>query len=523
MVPNCKDEVGSLEIALILCSIDKTMKQLIFRLNHQQHRNHKYKHRDHVKHEHPRNQTQSVEKSIERDDVRSSPECSLRSADRELIDVPNQSTIEVNTSCPSPREVSAQHETILSTDRSKPASTWKFPDVYEIPGSPEPLERVSFPLPKISSWPRYSVLTVRQQPSCIATLPCKRSGDVAKSSGSSHSSKHKLSRDDPASAQRDPKRRKTPSVAAQAPVASMVANDKSNKTSSMSSPSRKSPREKKTTLRPDLASEDQLQEAMATPAPASPTNDTASRSFKELQETLRKNTWSGQSAANDINQANSRDGDARTPPETLTSNQKTVDKSSSHSSAPTSSSRAPASPSPGGTPAQRSHRLPTASSILDDFRRPASQSSGIPLTKPTTPTYRPSIEFVYSIILSRTPVYKTKGWQPLGRFQEKSIAQLISEAPFSSSSSLSPTASIKGISITMEGPGVSMEEQFLLDDESHESRWESLKRRFKKQMNYAATTWNGDGKLIVDIEIEPLRKEDRGETQSTDFVELDEW
>lgn len=64
-----------------------------------------------------------------------------------------------------------------------------------------------------------------------------------------------------------------------------------------------------------------------------------------------------------------------------------------------------------------------------------------------------SIEFNYSIILARTPVYKVKGWQPKGHFLEKSLSELINEIPLEEEE----YGTITGLIIRLTGPGADME------------------------------------------------------------------
>ena len=129
---------------------------------------------------------------------------------------------------------------------------------------------------------------------------------------------------------------------------------------------------------------------------------------------------------------------------------------------------------------------------------------------------KPCIEFVYRIVLSRSPVYKSKGFQPQGKFQEKSIERLIQELPIE--------GHIKGLVLTMEGPGVSMEERFDNDDEACEIRFEGMKRAFKKQLSArVAASVEHKKVLVVDIEIELLRDNQPEDFEKPDLMDLDDW
>jgi hypothetical protein len=118
-----------------------------------------------------------------------------------------------------------------------------------------------------------------------------------------------------------------------------------------------------------------------------------------------------------------------------------------------------------------------------------------------------NIEFVYRVILSRTPVYLCKGWQPNGKFQEKSLRELLTELPLE--------GTIKGLTFVLEGPGMRIEEQIEAEDENH---FESMKRHFNKRIRACLANWSpSKGPLMVEIEIEPLRDEsDQGNDEADD-------
>ena len=122
-----------------------------------------------------------------------------------------------------------------------------------------------------------------------------------------------------------------------------------------------------------------------------------------------------------------------------------------------------------------------------------------------------NIEFVYRVILSRTPVYLCKGWHPKGKFQEKSLRELLTELPLE--------GTVKGLAFTLEGPGLHIEEQI---DGEDENRFEIMKKHFNKQIRAClASCAQSKTPLLIEIEIEPLRGESVQGNDEIDDADID--
>jgi hypothetical protein len=170
----------------------------------------------------------------------------------------------------------------------------------------------------------------------------------------------------------------------------------------------------------------------------------------------------------------------------------------------------------------RSHspNAPFSNTIIGSARRPFT-----PATTIVTPEIRsehteipkqpqqgkPKIKVEYFVVLSRSPVYESKGWQPEGNFQEKTLLQLLRQLPLH--------GDIKGLIFTLEGPGLKMEQRI---DSEDESGFETMKRRFSKMMRVSLASHSDTEKvLIFEIEIESLKEEAiaaGGEDEDTSFL-----
>lgn len=119
------------------------------------------------------------------------------------------------------------------------------------------------------------------------------------------------------------------------------------------------------------------------------------------------------------------------------------------------------------------------------------------------------INFTYRIILSRLPVYQSKNWRPNGKFQDKSLKQLLQELPLKSP---------KELIFTLEGPSIKVEEQIDCEDELG---FEAMKRHFNKVIKSSLSNHNTVGEpLCLEIEIEPVHGDEPargGEADGDDF------
>ncbi|KAM0813072.1 hypothetical protein AB5N19_13063 [Seiridium cardinale] len=119
--------------------------------------------------------------------------------------------------------------------------------------------------------------------------------------------------------------------------------------------------------------------------------------------------------------------------------------------------------------------------------------------KPDAPRPRalpkPVIEFIYRIILSRTPIYSYRSWNPARKLEETSLAQIIEE--------LGLAADAKGIVFTAEGPNFRAVEEVLRDDEI---RFSSFIKQIKRAIRGLLMSGRGvNSPIVFDMEIEPMR------------------
>lgn len=106
----------------------------------------------------------------------------------------------------------------------------------------------------------------------------------------------------------------------------------------------------------------------------------------------------------------------------------------------------------------------------------------------------PAIEINYHIVLSKSPVYRSIGWQPSRALREMSLTQLLSEIPLKGDT--------KGLGFTLEGPGLHIKDSI---ECGKESGFMILKKRFNKGIS-AALDNNAASieRLTFDLEIELL-------------------
>jgi hypothetical protein len=130
------------------------------------------------------------------------------------------------------------------------------------------------------------------------------------------------------------------------------------------------------------------------------------------------------------------------------------------------------------------------------------------------------INFHYKVILSRTPVYQVRSWQPKGHFLEKSLSELIDELPFENKEG------VIGLIIRLTGPGVDIEEtiecgQDAVDD--YNSVKEDLMQIVKMCLKGHIKASTGS-KLVMKFMIEAVREggvdKDKNESDDDDHVLL---
>jgi len=130
---------------------------------------------------------------------------------------------------------------------------------------------------------------------------------------------------------------------------------------------------------------------------------------------------------------------------------------------------------------------------------------------------KPMVNFIYRVVLTRTPKTVTERWNPRGRLQDKTMAELIRELPFE--------ADVQGLMFTIEGPGMKTIERILGDDEDG---FDSMKRYinteirdwFSRSRRQAGDT-GAAPRLVLDLLIERMSDEDQGGDEKSEDLELD--
>ncbi|KAL2192292.1 hypothetical protein P885DRAFT_82332 [Corynascus similis CBS 632.67] len=128
-----------------------------------------------------------------------------------------------------------------------------------------------------------------------------------------------------------------------------------------------------------------------------------------------------------------------------------------------------------------------------------------------------SIEFIYRIVLSRTPKTVTERWTPQGRFQDKTLAQLLKELPFHDNSDES-----QGLIFTIDSPCMTTTERILNNDEGG---FLSLKGYINREIRAWLARQRRLGvetqpRLLVDILIERMSDEKEQELDGLEDLEL---
>ena len=106
-----------------------------------------------------------------------------------------------------------------------------------------------------------------------------------------------------------------------------------------------------------------------------------------------------------------------------------------------------------------------------------------------------SFEIMFRVIVSRTPTYLCKGWQPKGKFQDKSLSELLTELPVQ--------GTFEGLAFALEGPGMRYEEEIKVGDDN---RFENMKKYFLKNIKACLGNAHDKKPLIFEVEIEPMRE-----------------
>ncbi|GAB1314518.1 hypothetical protein MFIFM68171_04728 [Madurella fahalii] len=130
---------------------------------------------------------------------------------------------------------------------------------------------------------------------------------------------------------------------------------------------------------------------------------------------------------------------------------------------------------------------------------------------------KPLINFMYRIVLSRTPKTVTERWSPRGRFQDKTLAELLKELPFNDGEA-------QGLIFTIESDCMRTVERILNDDEDS---FASMKRYINMEIRewFMRQQHLKDGtppRLAIDILIERMSDDNKPGVNVLGDLEL-EW
>lgn len=300
--------------------------------------------------------------------------------------------------------------------------------------------------------------------------------------------KHRLDAEDAAALGRVGKRTK---------VHSRTPSKNASERKSVELSKRISRRQRKPVPRPERATEDQVNEVISSPTPSASQKAEMHTRRKDRLETKRPASIMGSDESqstlvvNSVEQGFPQNQPSSRPVEPDI-HMKGVHPSDVDQAVQTSDA-----------PAFHFGHLPTPSSVSEVPKEIRHQSEGA--------RSRVSVEFVYRVILSRTPVYLCKGWYPKGKFQDKTLRELLTELPLE--------GTINGLTFTLEGPGFHIEQQI---DGEDENRFEIMKRHFNKQIRACVVNCaQSKTPLLIEMEIEPLRGESVQGNDEIDDADFD--
>lgn len=134
------------------------------------------------------------------------------------------------------------------------------------------------------------------------------------------------------------------------------------------------------------------------------------------------------------------------------------------------------------------------SSSVDPVGQGREQSTNPQTSRPRNPV-KLRIEFIYRIILSRSPKFSYRLWYPTRKLEETTLGQFVDD--------LGLAGDAKGVIFTVEGPNFQAEEQLFRDDEI---RFAAFVRQIKRAIRVSLGNGQGiDAPLVFEVEIEPMQ------------------
>ena len=119
---------------------------------------------------------------------------------------------------------------------------------------------------------------------------------------------------------------------------------------------------------------------------------------------------------------------------------------------------------------------------------------------------KPRLNLIYRVVKSREPFFDCEIWNPKGgRFQEKSLEEVVEEIPKTNSS-----ADVTALIFTLCGPGMRIKDTI---ERNEESRFGVMKTFFTRQIT-SCLSKASEQSLLLEMEIEPVYKDEQVKEES---------
>jgi hypothetical protein len=128
---------------------------------------------------------------------------------------------------------------------------------------------------------------------------------------------------------------------------------------------------------------------------------------------------------------------------------------------------------------------------------------------------KPRLNLIYRVVKSREPFFDCEIWNPKGgRFQEKSLEEVVQEIPKTNSST-----DVTALIFTLCGPGMRIKDTI---ERNEESRFGVMKTFFTRQIT-SCLSKASEQSLLLEMEIEPVYKDEQVKEESGDGSEDAVW
>jgi hypothetical protein len=153
-------------------------------------------------------------------------------------------------------------------------------------------------------------------------------------------------------------------------------------------------------------------------------------------------------------------------------------------------------------PPLESPSLPSDESHTAQITAEEDPNSHDPDVNPRSP-----VRFIYRIIQSRYPIYRSVKWRPWGHFRVKSLQGLYEEIPAAGGREVS------ALTFRLSGPGINVEETI---DRGDEVEFEDMKREFRRlvAMSIQRHVLAANEQIVCHLDIELIRDETQVEGEA---------